>query len=136
MIEICNICGSKVSLLTSEQLYWSKYSHLKSFHYRCDNCWATVWYHWNTTEPFWTLADKATKNARHKYHELLDPLWKCEKDWDYKSWTRWNKRRELYAIIANEMKLSKEETHFWKFNIEQCRVAYKIILKYINLITK
>ena len=130
MIKICNLCWWDVKLLTAKQLYWEEYSHLKSYHYRCTKCSATVGCHWNTKNPFWTLADKKTKFARHKCHELLDPLWKGEKDWDFKSWSRWKKRRYFYKMISNHLKIPIEDTHFGMFTIEQCREAYLFILKY------
>lgn len=130
MIKTCNICWWDVELLTAEQLYWEKYSHLKSYHYRCTKCSATVGCHWKTKNPFWILADKKTKFARHKCHELLDPLWKCEKDWDFKSWSRWRKRRYFYKMISRHLNIPIEDTHFGMFTIEQCREAYLFILKY------
>ena len=137
-MEKCNLCWWEVLLKNPSEIYWKKYKHILddwpwvpiSFIYECQQCKATVWCHNETTIPFWTLADKETKNARHKCHELLDPLWKCEKDWDYKSWTRWEKRKEFYKMISEYLNIPLEETHFWMFDIEKCRQVYLFILKY------
>lgn len=140
MIEECNICWWEVKMYNPTEIYWVWYKHYSDakdkpwkevwYIYKCLKCKATVWCHKDTNKPFWTLADKETKRARHLCHELLDPLWKCKEDWNHNKWSRWKERTRLYQIIADKMWIPFDDMHFWMFNIEQCRVAYKIILEY------
>lgn len=140
MIKICNLCWWEVRLFNPSKIYWPNYKHHTDpkekpwkavwFIYKCLKCHATVWCHNDTTKPYWTLADKKTKKARNYCHNLLDPLWKIEQTWDYKTWLRWKRRKKLYKMLANKMNLPEEKTHFWMFDIAQCRIAYKIILEY------
>jgi len=146
MIKTCNICKWEVKMFNPSDIYWNWYKHYSDskekpwkmvwYIYKCLNCNATVWCHKDTNKPFWTLADKETKNARHKCHELLDPLWKCKKDWNHNKWSRGKERKRLYKLISEYMNIPFEKTHFWMFDIKQCRIAYLFILKYIAKITK
>jgi len=138
MLKTCNICWWIVALYNPTDIYWPKFKHFSDpkekpwkeicYIYQCNKCKATVWCHEDSKKPFWILANKETKRARHLCHELLDPIWKKEQKWDYKSWSRWKRRKELYWKIAKHMWIPYEKMHFGMFNIEQCRVAYKFIL--------
>lgn len=138
MIKICNLCWWLVYLYNPSRIYWNKYKHFSdswywisaSYVYQCFDCRARVWCHWTSKKPLWTLADKETRNARHLCHELLDPLWKIKQSWDYKTWLRWKKRKQLYWLLSKHMWISMKETHFWMFDIKQCRIAYMFFLKY------
>lgn len=128
MINECNLCWcKKISCLTAESLYWEKFKHLDKYFYRCNKCGASVWCHWNTKNPLWTLATKPNRDLRNKCHRLLDPLWQNKSDWDYKSWTRWEERKRLYKYISDKMWIPIEKMHFWMFDIPQCRQALEII---------
>ena len=140
MIEKCNLCWGKVKIFNPSDIYWIWYKHHNdpkekpwkcvSFIYKCLNCSATVWCHGDTNRPFWTLANKETKNARHMVHNLLDPLWKCKSTWNHNRWSRGKERKRLYRLLSDHMGIPPEDTHMWMFNIKQCRVAYLFFLKY------
>lgn len=140
MIKECNLCWWEVKLFNPSEVYWPRFKHYNdssekpweriSFIYKCLKCSATVWCHKNTKKPFWTLADKETRNARHLCHNLLDPIWKKEKTWNHNKWSRGEKRKELYKLLSEYMKIDFNKTHFWMFSIEQCRIAYKFFLNY------
>ena len=138
MIDKCNLCWWEVILLNPWQAYWSRYKHHTddgewipiSYIYRCKECSWQVWCHWSTEKPLGTLADKETRNARHLTHKLLDPLWENSGKGNYKSWSRWKRRRELYKMIWKEMWIEKDCMHIWMFDINKCREAYRIILDY------
>lgn len=126
---ICPFCNKEAKFCENKEIYGRNYG--KSYMcYFCKDCDAYVWTHNNTEKPYWTLANKETRNARHLCHELLDPLWKNVWEWDYKSGTRWEERKRLYKMIAEKMNIPIEEMHFGMFDIEKCREAYRIILSY------
>ena len=139
-ISECNLCGGAVKLLHPTKAYGSKYKHHSdpestpgkaiSFIYRCVKCDAQVWCHWDSTKPFWTLADKKTRDARHQVHLLLDPIWKKEKSGNYKTWSRGKRRKELYKLLSKHLDIPLDKTHMWMFTIEQCREAYVFFHNY------
>jgi len=138
MIKECNLCWWSVSLYNPSVIYWPRYKHHNdkwsgksaSYIYQCSSCKARVWCHGDTKKPFGTLADKETRNARHLTHELLDPIWKSESDGDHNKWSRWKARKKLYKMLSIKMWIPFKQTHMWMFTIEQCRIAYQIILDY------
>ena len=132
MIKECNICWWEVKMFNPSEIYWIWFKHFTDpvekswkkiwFIYMCLKCKAKVSCHNDTIEPMWTLADKKTAIARHFCHELLDPIWKNKNN---------NlKRKDLYKLLSEYMWIPFYKTHFWMFNIEECRIAYLYILKY------
>ena len=125
----CPFCWKKAKFCENKEVYWRNY--WKSYMcYLCKDCDAYVWTHNNTKKAYWTMANKETRNARHLCHKILDPLWQCKTDWNHNNWSRWKERKRLYKMIADKMWIPFEEMHFWMFNIDKCRIAYKIILEY------
>jgi len=123
---ICPYCNKEAKWVENKEIYWKNY--WKSYMcYLCRDCDAYVWCHNNTRKPFWTLANRETRRARHLCHELLDPLWKKKADGDHNKWSRWKERKRLYWIIAEKMWINYKDMHFWMFDIEECRKAYLII---------
>lgn len=139
-IDLCNLCWGGVKLLHPSEAYWKKYKHHSdpddlpwiaiSFIYRCKDCNAQVGCHGDSKKPFWTLADKETRNARHQVHWILDPIWKQETAGDYKSWSRGKRRKELYRLISEHFNIPLEKTHIWMFDLQKCRETYVFIHNY------
>ena len=125
----CPYCNKEAYFWENKIIYWKNY--WKSYMcYYCKDCDASVGTHNNTDKPFGFMANKLTRNARHSCHELLDPLWKIKPDWNYNKWSKWKERKKLYMLIANHMWIDFDKMHFWMFNVEECRIAYKFILEY------
>lgn len=58
------------------------------------------------------------KNARHKIHEILDPLWKGKRS---------GTRKRLYKTLSDELGYEYHTAN--TRTIEECRTVYKLIQK-------
>lgn len=68
--------------------------------------------------PLGVPADKATKDARIQAHLLFDKLWKDRGPME---------RREAYEWLQGAMKMTADECHIGRFDIETCQCAEKVI---------
>lgn len=76
--------------------------------------------------PMGTPADKATRQARIRAHDVLDRLWKQEG----------HRRGDLYGWLAREMHLDPEDAHIAMFNREQCEQVVQLVFEsYPNMKT-
>lgn len=118
----CLHCGTKSELTNGEEVcphikrLWSKPIWI------CRNCKAYCGCHPNTKNALGFPANKETRSARMKLHNVrLDPLWKRSIHNNRKP--RF-KRGDVYAFLQDEMGLKPEQTHTGMFTIEQCREAW------------
>jgi hypothetical protein len=58
-----------------------------------------------------------TRTMRQMVHQKFDPLWQEEGI----------TRNEAYRRLATQMGISKRKCHIAMFNIEQCRLALKVL---------
>ena len=69
--------------------------------------------------PLGIPGDKATKLARIEAHQAFDNLWKngrCTRD-------------EAYTELSKLMGLNKDDTHFARFTLQQCKTATELLIK-------
>lgn len=133
----CN-CGLVSRLTNGKEIYPHRPDlHSKAI-YVCDGCGGRVGCHPGTTNPLGTPADAELRNARMKVHELMDPIWKtAEKSPCYSDGKdrkaikiiRRAARSRVYAYLAHHMKMDRSETHTGMFNMQQCREAYRLLMR-------
>ena len=63
------------------------------------------------------MANAELRQWRRKAHHAFDPLWRNKE----KRTQRW-----AYEWLAQEMGLTKEQTHIAKFDVEQCKQVVNI----------
>ncbi len=117
----CFHCESDCRLTDGAEIYPPRTDlHHKNF-YVCDHCDARVGCHPDTTMPLGHAADKRTRDARSKLHELmLDPLWKSAQDPK-------PARRRTYKFLAKALGIEPEQCHTGMFTIERCRDAWRAL---------
>lgn len=71
--------------------------------------------------PLGTPADKETKMARIRAHEVFDAIWK----------RRHMSRSEAYAWMQRTMGLSDADAHIGKFTIDQCEELAELVGEYL-----
>ena len=107
----CPECDGKMVLRNSKYgTFWG-----------CENypkCNATHGAHPDGT-PLGIPADKETKKARMKAHDVFDKLWKRQG----------MKRTRAYRWLQERMGLGKEDCHIGRFDIEQCNRVVEICRK-------
>lgn len=113
-IEIvhCPYCGKQANFVDSEVIYGRSYGMV----YLCNGCDAYVGVHKGTDKPLGRLADKELRRWKMAAHEAFDPLWKSGK----------MKRNQAYEWLAEQMGLSRQETHIGMFDISQCKQVVNI----------
>ncbi len=84
-------------------------------------------------KPLGTPANKETKVARIRAHEVFDRLWKAPEG-EYRKGLM--KRREAYQWLQTAMKLSKDDAHIGKFDIEKCDRLIVEVEKFLKERTK
>ena len=123
MTALCLHCGTDCRLTDGKEIYPHRSDlHAKAI-WKCDSCGAYVGCHPGGNKPLGHAADKETRSARMKLHnQMLDPLWKsAPKDVRHRS------RHRVYAYLAEEMGLDREDTHTGMFCIEDCRRAWRAL---------
>lgn len=94
---------------------------------RAESCTVSCW-----DGPTSTPADKETRQARHRLHQMFDPLWKDNRG-PFSEGKRPNvrpvRRDRAYRWLAKSMGLRREHAHFGMFNLDQCRQAESLIGK-------
>lgn len=100
----CPQCGAKMRLRESKH----------GLFYGCENyprCDATHGAHKDSGEPLGTPADKRTKWWRMRAHDAFDLIWKEKK----------HKRNPLYGKMASFLRLSREDCHIGRFDVDMCQ---------------
>lgn len=119
---ICNYCNKPAKLVDSKVLYGYAKGHI----WLC-SCGAYVGTHKNSTKPKGTLADRETRKARIKAHEVFDSYWKT------RFWTG-NSRRQAriagYKWLADQMGMDLKQCHIGKFNAQQCQRVIEIVERF------
>lgn len=117
-ITCCHYCGSQVSIEQNKEIYGRNYGDYPWI-YLCDSpaCKAYVGIHPDTNIPLGTLADAKTRKARKEAKDVF---------------TAWYKtiridRGRAYQLLANALKLPKEECHFGWFDVDACEAAKKAV---------
>lgn len=111
---ICDYCGQPAKLVDSSIVYNGLHFG-KIWH--CAKCNAYVSTHKDSDEPMGTLANAELRQWRRKAHHAFDPLWRDKEK---------RTRRWAYEWLAQEMGLTKEQTHIAKFDVEQCKQVVNI----------
>lgn len=115
----CPYCGGVVESTTGEHLYPHRKDLWRKRFFVCWPCDAYVGCHAKTGEPFGTLADAETRQARGWAHKAIDKLWGKGK----------LKRETVYAWLAREMHLPRSETHIGLFGPKQCRRVCSLVAR-------
>ena len=116
------LCGGNIIYPHRPDLYKLKF-------YRCPHCKNYVGTHkkWgmgtdgrkHNIRAFGCIPTPELKNARHKIHEILDPLWQGDKP----SGTRKRIYKQLSDALGYEYHTGNTRT------IDECRTVYRLILK-------
>lgn len=113
----CPYCGKLAEFVDSAEVY-----HGRSYGmiYLCRPCDAYVGCHeyGDGDVPKGRLANAELRRWKIAAHDAFDPLWKLG---------RFKRRRNAaYAWLAEQMGLTKEETHIGMFDVAQCRQVIQI----------
>ena len=105
----CPYCGQRAEYVDSRVIYGRSYGMV----YLCRPCDAYVGTHKGTDRPLGRLANEELRRWRNRAHALFDPLWRHGR---YKG-----RRGAAYQWLANQMGLTKNETHIAMFDVKQCK---------------
>jgi len=108
---ICPRCNIAMRLRETRK-FLTKTGKYRLF-YGCRNwpeCQSTVGAHPDGTPCGFPAIDQETKDARHRAHEVFDPLWKFGRI----------QREDLYRKIAIIMKIPRDKCHVAMFTKEEC----------------
>lgn len=135
----CSTCmtADRVRLTDGKEIYRHRGDLYRKAFWKCDGCEGYVGCHDGTFKPLGTPAGRVLREARGKLHDLcVDPIWKnapfCgayegKKDRQAIGDIRRAARGRTYEYLAFHMKLSRDECHIGKFDLDQCRAAWKIL---------
>ena len=116
---VCNLCGGRVEYVPNRKVYGIKRG--SGWCYRCTEGGADVGTHVpRPKEAFGLLADDRMRLGKQFCHRLFDRRWLGAP----------NKRKERtrqYEWLAGRMGIPVEECHFGYFDLEQLRLAYRIL---------
>ncbi len=119
----CLHCESLCRLTTGKEVYPNFLKLHEKHIYVCDHCDARVGCHGDTTRPLGYAANKETRNARMKLHNLkLDPLWKKVPRPERKA-----ARSGVYRYLAQALRIEPRDCHTGMFTIERCRDAWRTL---------
>lgn len=112
---ICPYCGAEANLVDSSIVYGKSYGkiYLCSSYPQCD---AYVGVHKGTDEPLGRLANAELREWKKKAHKAFDIIWK----------SGGMSRDQAYQLLQRKMKLSEEEAHIGKFDVDQCKRVVSI----------
>lgn len=114
--KVCRYCGKPVVFTSNAEIYGREYGNGKC--YLCRNCRAFVGVHTGTKIPLGTLANSELREWRKEAHNQFDKLWKKP--------TRIMTRYNAYGWLANNMGLTRKDTHIALFEIEQCKKVIEL----------
>lgn len=116
----CNLCGGPVAYVSNAVVYGREYG--SGWCYLCKSCGARVGTHRpRPKEALGLLANAQMRKGKMMCHNLFDALWKGKNKAS-------KKRGDLYCWLADQMEIDIADCHFGYFNLEQLRLAYKILL--------
>ena len=117
----CLHCDGDCRLTNGVEVYPHRPDLADKQIWKCDPCQATVGCHPGGTRSLGHAANKRTRDARMKLHELmLDPLWENEPD-------RKAARRWVYKFLTKALGIKREDCHTGMFTIERCRDAWRAL---------
>jgi len=115
---LCDYCGRQAEYVDSAEIYNGKsYGMI----YLCRPCKAYVGVHRGSDKPLGRLADAELREWKKRAHAAFDPLWQYGR---FK-----HRRNAAYAWLAEQMGLTKEETHIGMFDVQQCKQVIEIMNK-------
>lgn len=121
MTATCMHCGGACRLTNGQEVYPHRTDLYPKLFFVCDHCDAWVGCHDGTDQPLGHAANKATRNARSKLHDLrFDPLWKGQSDSKAL-------RSASYRFLAKALGIEPHECHTGMFTIERCRDAWRAL---------
>ena len=138
----CPYCGEATGLVSGKSVYPHKRELHGKFFFRCGPCDAYVGCHPGTKRALGTPANKELRRARMILHnERLDPIWlhaeTCgaydPEDGRAISMIRNRARHRVYAWLAEQLGISRDECHTAQFDLDRCRAAW-IALKGVQYI--
>jgi len=111
----CPYCSCAAELVDSGLVYKRSYGYI----WICRPCGAWVGVHKNSRKhaPLGTLANAELRRARGMAHEAFDPLWKRAVEGGEPKSTA---RSALYARLADELGIDKEQCHIAMFDLRTC----------------
>ena len=133
---ICASCDGPARLTNGLEIY----PHRRDLHerniWKCDRCGGYVGCHGNTTRALGTPANAQLRNARiHLHNQMVDPLWKTAdqiglyepENKRAREIIRKAARNRVYAYLAHELGIGRDQCHVAMFDIDQCRKAWVIL---------
>ncbi len=127
----CIHCKGNCRKTTGAEIYPHRRDLRTKIIWKCDPCNATVGCHPGGDKPLGYAANKKTRQARMKLHNLmLDPIWKNAEG------PKGRNRSRVYKYLSHKMGIPRTETHTGMFTIEQCRDAWRalqgVTMEYIH----
>lgn len=120
--KVCNLCEGEVEYISNAQIYGRQYG--SGFCYRCRACGAYVGTHKpQPRKALGILANTEMREWKQKCHNQFDPFWQEHKD-------KQRRRKNLYIRLAGEMGIDVRDCHFGYFDLDQLKMAYRILEKW------
>lgn len=107
---MCPYCDCHTALVPARYVFGKHTNNPRQMLYFCLICGARVNCHKTGPVPMGTPADKATRDARRRAHDVFDQLWKS------RTLTRWG----AYMWLSQQMGLPQDKTHIGMFDAQQC----------------
>lgn len=117
---VCPYCNKKAVKVTGKAIYPNNRTLYSKGFWHCKPCGAYVGCHDGTDIPLGTLADGATRRARHEAHKVFDRIWKD----GYMS------RSEAYFLMS--CKLFVREFHIGDCDVAMCAKVIAISNEYLE----
>lgn len=118
--KICNLCGGEVKYIPNE-------NHVSGYAYVCTCCGAYIGTHVKRPkEALGLLSNEEMRRWKVRCHSLFDVFWEELPTGKL----RYRRRCRMYARLAKEMGLEKEECRFANFTIGQLKNAFGIMLSW------
>lgn len=115
----CNLCGGRVIYTSNANIYGREYGSGRC--YICKCCGAYVGTHApRPRDAMGILANWEMRELKKECHALFDPMWKGKPKAN-------KKRNDLYAWLAREMDIPREDCHFGYFDTEKLKTAKRIL---------
>jgi hypothetical protein len=119
---LCPYCRRRSELMDSAAVYGEGRSYGPMW--VCARCEAWVGCHKNSSDyaPLGRLANGPLRKLKMRVHDLLDPWWR-----DQTVGTTFFRRKAMYALLAEEMRIPKRECHVADFDDAKCEHAIFIL---------
>lgn len=124
----CDACGSPRVHLQSRKLLGLRTSGKWHLIWHCLDCLALVGCHEGTDIPLGLMADVATRDARFRAHNALDPLWRGR--------SRRMTRDEAYRWMANVLDIDYDRAHISMLTEAQCEIVIAEVKREQRIPTK